>query len=154
LLHYPFGEVRIGYDSKTNSYGRSDASTAEYCAEVWKKIGYHSPLSPREAKAIVAMSGAASELQFLGELCDGHWGDQEKIDKLGFDDNEVSKLWRMTRQLVHDHAGTIERVAVALAAEGRLSAVEIDRLVCGMAPARRLGGPWVRPETWTAGRRP
>lgn len=85
------------------------------------------------AVAMTAMGGAIAEVLLLGNTCEGHWADSEKIERLiPNDDRRKFKLADMTCVLVQRHRNSVELVANMLLTRRTLDGREIDRL-CEMS---------------------
>jgi hypothetical protein len=54
---------------------------------------------------------------------------QALAERFGFDDDDLTALLRRTAALLHQHARTVQRVAIWLLHRRRLSGRQLDRLV-------------------------
>ncbi len=125
VLGIECGDVRVGFDHATNSYGRNESGG-------WDSHGRKRPARyGRDADIICTASGEEAEIEFLGSSCEGAWADRAGIDKLLDGDPNAEKierrLRRMARMLVRRHAIPIRYVAQVLTKAGTLTGAELDR---------------------------
>jgi hypothetical protein len=133
VLDFPAGEVSIVGDEQTAGY--SISASADYCQEVWRRKGWRTRfgLRPQDARAVIAMAGACSELHFFNRCSEGINGpnsDGENVYLATDGDEDLQRaLWRHCGLLVQQYAPVIDCVARVLLVKQRLSAQVLDQLV-------------------------
>jgi hypothetical protein len=139
VLGCPYGLATIIPNLEEKVAGAATTGTPDEIQAEWDKRGkpYRSMLKASNARMMVLMAGAETEVEFYGKCAGGDTDDRKEIAKVASEVYEPDSFWncyeprlrRQTRNLIRRHRDKIERVAAALLKRESLQGDEIDSFI-------------------------
>ncbi len=142
ILDLACGPATIVPNEEGGSLGHSkDFDPSQKISDALAQGFVRNEATVREKIAMMVMAGAAAMVELLG-IDPAETGDSRDVEEIslmlnaaGYDTGEAltkrdRQLRQKTRRLIRTHRDKIDRVAKALLERSRLSAAEIDNLMC------------------------